>query len=164
MSYLRRTPADMSVLRPRPRPRGPRLLAWAAGGVVAHVLAACAGDRVVGPAEAACASGPACASEGDALRAPAVQDGLADAGERLTPALTDAQFRADVSRALDALRVDVAAGRVVAARARLDALRTRLDRAPAEDAVEVDALRLALAPVAGAVGAPTFSLSFLPAE
>jgi hypothetical protein len=141
----------------RPHSFGSRLRAWAAVGVAAHALAACAGDRVAAPTEPACASGPACAAESAALRAPEVQDGLADAAERLAPAMTDARLRTDVAAALDLLRADAAAGRVAAARARLDALRARLDQAPADDAADADALRLAIAPVAAALGAPAFS-------
>lgn len=133
-------------------------------GIAAAILAACAGDRIAAPTEPACASGSSCAVAAAALQRVDVREALADAGARVVPALTDARLQADVRAALDALQADAAAGRVATARARLDALRARLDQAPIDDAIEVDALRLALAPAAAALGAPAFAVAHAPAN
>lgn len=135
-------------------------------------LGACRADSIVTPAAPA---GPDCASAPcgapvipgmEAVPAPnasIVIDPLEDAVTRILPSLADARARAELAPVLGALRAELLAGRLAAARLQLarsydavDLADRRMSRPGATesllDLANLSAIRLALVPAAAALG------------
>jgi hypothetical protein len=106
-----------------------------------------------------CTGAPGCSPTQNAPVDPAVYAALDDAQQRLVPNLDDAAARAELGGALQALEVELHANRLSEARTRLALAYVQLDKMrislPGTDLVDLpdmSAVRLALVPVANALG------------
>ena len=125
----------------------------------ALLVAACRGDSLTTPLQQACGDEPGCRTSQRVPVDPAVIAAVDDARERLVPTLDDAAARASLAGALQALQEKLQANNSAESRVRLALVFLELDRlriaVPGEeplDLPDMSAIRLALVPVANALG------------
>jgi hypothetical protein len=126
----------------------------------ALLVAACRGDSLTTPLqETPCGDEPGCRTSQSLPVDPAVIAAVDDARERLVPTLDDAAARASLGGALQALQEKLQANDNAESRVRLALVFLELDRQritiPGEeplDLPDMSAIRLALVPVANALG------------
>ena len=124
------------------------------------VMAACRADSLTTPLQSTdCGDEPGCRPSQNVPVDPAVIAAVDDARERLAPTLDDAGARVTLTGALQALQQKLEANRSAEARVRLSMVFVELDRLrvtfPGEapvDLPDMAAIRLAMVPVANALG------------
>ncbi|MDF1506072.1 hypothetical protein [Roseisolibacter sp. H3M3-2] len=142
----------------RARSRAASLLVAASVAAVG----ACAGDSAPAePTDPACVAQPSCGADLALALSPALLDAVEDAGTRLVAALDLPADRTRIGTPLQQLRAARAARDAAVARRALTATRDALDaveRGTPGAAVEVAAIRLAIAPLVEALALPTVSV------
>jgi hypothetical protein len=131
----------------------------------ALLLAGCRADSLTTPLQSTeCGGEPGCRPSQNVPVDPAVIAAVDDARERLVPTLDDAAAREALAGVLQGLREKLEANRNADARVRLalvfvelDRLRVRLPGEEPIDLPDMSAIRLALVPVAKALGVQTAS-------
>ncbi len=160
-SVAHRTPSGRCRRRPAtPSVVSHRLALAALVGTATLLVAGCSGDAVTSPSPevVACTDEPGCRPTQSAPVDGVVFAAVTDARERLVPMVDDAAARATLAQGLQRMAQALEANRGADARARLGEVYAALDRLHVTsggatfDLPDAAAIRLALVPVANALG------------